>query len=69
MCIRDRGEPSRSRATGGAGLGLAIAKAIVDAHGGRITVESTPGYGTRFAVTLPTRPPAVNPLVRKSVKG
>ena len=63
-----RGEPSRSRATGGAGLGLAIAKAIVDAHGGRITVESTPGYGTRFAVTLPTQPPAVNPLVRKSVK-
>lgn len=59
-----RGEPSRSRATGGAGLGLAIAKAIVDAHGGRIAVDSTPGYGTRFTITLPLQAAATNPLLR-----
>lgn len=47
-----RGEKSRSRATGGAGLGLAIARGIVRAHGGEIRVESQPG-DTRFIFTLP----------------
>jgi signal transduction histidine kinase len=47
-----RGEKSRSRATGGAGLGLAIARGIVRAHGGEIRVESQPG-DTRFTFTLP----------------
>jgi signal transduction histidine kinase len=47
-----RGEKSRSRATGGAGLGLAIARGIVRAHGGEIFVESRPG-DTRFIFTLP----------------
>lgn len=47
-----RGEKSRSRATGGAGLGLAIARGIVHAHGGDIRVESQPG-DTRFIFTLP----------------
>jgi signal transduction histidine kinase len=47
-----RGEKSRSRATGGAGLGLAIARGIVNAHGGEIHVESQPG-NTRFIFTLP----------------
>jgi len=43
-----RGEKSRSRATGGAGLGLAIARGIVLAHGGQIRVESHLGVGTEF---------------------
>jgi two-component system OmpR family sensor kinase len=43
----------RSRATGGAGLGLAIAKQLVEAHGGRIEVESEVGRGTQFTFTLP----------------
>jgi signal transduction histidine kinase len=48
-----RGEKSRSRATGGAGLGLAIARGIVEAHGGRIWAESQPERGTRIAFSLP----------------
>jgi len=48
-----RVEKSRSRATGGAGLGLAIARGIVEAHGGEITVESTVGKGTRFRLLIP----------------
>jgi len=48
-----RGEKSRSRATGGAGLGLAIARGIILAHGGEISVESSPSQGTRFIFTIP----------------
>lgn len=48
-----RGEKSRSRATGGAGLGLAIARGIVEAHGGQIWAESQPEQGTRVRFTLP----------------
>ena len=47
-----RGEKSRSRATGGAGLGLAISRGIIQAHGGEISVASQPG-NTRFTFTLP----------------
>lgn len=48
-----RGEKSRSRETGGAGLGLAIAKRIIEAHQGCIWVESEVGRGTRFYFVLP----------------
>jgi two-component system OmpR family sensor kinase len=48
-----RGDPSRSRDHGGAGLGLAIVAAIVEAHDGTVAVESAPGAGTTFRITLP----------------
>jgi two-component system OmpR family sensor kinase/two-component system sensor histidine kinase BaeS len=48
-----RGEKSRARATGGAGLGLAIVKNLVEAHGGAVSVESTPGQGATFHISLP----------------
>jgi signal transduction histidine kinase len=48
-----RGEKSRSRATGGAGLGLAIARGIIEAHGGEIKLEGNPGGGTRFIFLIP----------------
>lgn len=48
-----RGEKSRNRGTGGAGLGLAIARGIVRAHGGDIRVESDIGKGTMFIFTIP----------------
>jgi signal transduction histidine kinase len=51
-----RSDRSRSRMTGGAGLGLAITKAIVEAHGGQITVESRADHGTHFVLTLPGVP-------------
>jgi signal transduction histidine kinase len=48
-----RGDPSRSRKTGGVGLGLAISKAIVDSCAGVIEIHSEPGLGTRVSVRLP----------------
>lgn len=51
-----RGERSRSRETGGVGLGLTLAKRIVDAHGGTIDISSSAGHGTRARVSVPALP-------------
>ncbi|GHG89810.1 hypothetical protein GCM10012319_49500 [Comamonas sp. KCTC 72670] len=48
-----RTDRSRARRTGGVGLGLALARRIVDAHGGALVMESTPGKGTTVRITLP----------------
>ena len=48
-----RADPSRSRDSGGAGLGLSIVNAVVAAHGGRVTVKETSGGGATFEVELP----------------
>jgi signal transduction histidine kinase len=56
-----RSDPARSRDRGGAGLGLAIARAIVEAHGGQIkaTSQGVPGQGSTFTIQLPTVCPPV----------
>lgn len=48
-----RADKSRNRATGGSGIGLTIVKSIVEAHGGRVSVESKLNEGSIFTVTLP----------------
>jgi signal transduction histidine kinase len=48
-----RADPSRARSTGGAGIGLALVKQFVSAHGGEVAVESEVGQGSRFSFTLP----------------
>ena len=51
-----RADTSRARSTGGAGLGLTIARRLVEAHGGTIRATSTPGVGSRFEFDLPASP-------------
>ena len=51
-----RADPSRDRAGGGAGLGLAIVRELVEMMGGQVAAESTPGEGSRFSFTLPVAP-------------
>ena len=48
-----RTDGARTRASGGAGLGLAIAAALAAAHGGEITVDTAPGHGAAFCLRLP----------------
>ncbi|MBT5812383.1 MAG: hypothetical protein HOI19_18580 [Rhodospirillaceae bacterium] len=48
-----RVDPARSRELGGAGLGLAIVKHIVNRHRGKLSIQSAPGQGSTFTVTLP----------------
>ncbi len=50
-----RTDVSRARASGGIGIGLAIVKAIIEAHSGTIEVESKPGKGSRFVVRIPRK--------------
>lgn len=52
-----RADRGRSRATGGTGLGLSIVKHIVEAHGGRVAVESSLNHGSRFTLFLPVGNP------------
>jgi signal transduction histidine kinase len=56
-----RASSATERHIPGTGLGLYIANAIVDAHGGRIDVRSAPGEGTTFVVELPVATPARKP--------
>jgi two-component system, OmpR family, sensor kinase len=51
-----RANTSRSRRSNGAGLGLSIVRAISEAHGGRVVLESAPGRGTKVRIALPYRP-------------
>ncbi|MFC9916469.1 ATP-binding protein, partial [Streptomyces sp. NPDC127197] len=50
-------EKSRSRHTGGSGLGLSIVRQFVEAHGGTVTADSEPRKGAAFTIRLPTRQP------------
>ncbi|MFF1544959.1 sensor histidine kinase [Streptomyces sp. NPDC058291] len=55
-----RAEKSRSRRTGGSGLGLPIVRQLTDAHGGTAEAASTPGAGSVFTLRLPAAPPPVD---------
>ena len=60
-----RADKARSRKLGGTGLGLAIVKHIVQAHRGRVSVQSTPGKGSTFTIHLP----ALRALIDQSPRG
>jgi signal transduction histidine kinase len=68
-----RGDAARDRASGGAGLGLAIVRELVEAMGGRVAVESVVGEGSRFSFTLQAAdgltPEAPRPYTRTRVRG
>jgi signal transduction histidine kinase len=54
-----RTDRSRTRATGGVGLGLVLARRVVEAHGGKIQIESAVGKGTAVSFELPASRPSV----------
>jgi len=53
-----RTDRSRSRASGGSGIGLSIVKQLVELHGGTVSVQSEPGAGSTFIAILPLKPPS-----------
>ncbi|QIN85378.1 HAMP domain-containing protein (plasmid) [Rubrobacter tropicus] len=53
-----RADGARSRRDGGSGIGLAVVKQLVEAHGGRVWAESAPGQGSTFGLSLPAAPPS-----------
>jgi two-component system, OmpR family, sensor kinase len=63
-----RVDKARSRKDGGIGLGLAICKSIIEAHGGQITVTSTLDVGTQFEVRLPKRGGPIADMLRDSAE-
>src|SRR5439155_21745995 len=56
-----RGDDARDRESGGAGLGLASVRELLDAMGGTVAAESVPGEGSQFSFTLPLAPEADAP--------
>jgi len=56
-----RADQARGRRTGGTGLGLAIVAALVAAHGGTVSLDTAPGQGATFRITLPLAPEAMAP--------
>ena len=54
-----RADQARGRRTGGSGLGLAIVQGLVVAHGGTVSLDTAPGYGATFRITLPLAPEAL----------
>jgi signal transduction histidine kinase len=57
-----RVDPARAREDGGTGIGLAIARSVVEAHGGSIRAESAPGHGSVFTFDLPVSRPVSGPV-------
>jgi two-component system OmpR family sensor kinase/two-component system sensor histidine kinase BaeS len=57
-----RADRARTRGSGGAGLGLVIARRLMEAHGGQITAQSTPGQGTVITCTLPYHAAPATPV-------
>ena len=64
-----RVDRSRSKKTGGYGLGLSICQRIAEAHGGRVTVDRVVPRGTRFTVTLPATGPAGGRVSQRAPDG
>ncbi|MEC3996583.1 HAMP domain-containing sensor histidine kinase [Actinacidiphila sp. DG2A-62] len=58
-----RADPDRARVTGGAGLGMSIVQAVVQAHGGSVAVRTAPGAGLTVDVRLPAAAPAAAPAL------